>query len=124
MLEKVWKMVGIRFFEKSCRCFRQPGFCYGNGISHFDTIGSRVGAGREGPLRQRFVSGLDRRSIGEPGLQVPHTLLVTTNKGSLAGLTANSLVAGLLIGGTGAGLAWIFFLFFPSFAPVHGWLLG
>jgi len=62
--------------------------------------------------------------LGNLGLQVPHTLLVTTNKGSLAGLTANSLVAGLLIGGTGAGLAWIFFLFFPSFAPVHGWLLG
>ena len=62
--------------------------------------------------------------FGNLGFQVSHTLMVSRNKSTLAALTANSLLIGLLIGGMEAAVMAAVFILFPSLAPIHGRLLG
>ncbi len=119
-LEKLWKS---DFLRKVAAISLNRGFVMGMGFLISVVLVRALGP--EG--RGLYVSAMSVAwigiQLGNLGLHVPNTLLVARDRRSVARLTANSLVAGALIGGGGALAAGLCFILFPSWAPVQGWLL-
>ncbi len=120
----IWRWMGSDFFQKVALITTNRGLVMFLGFV-ISIILVRV-LGPEG--RGLYVTAMSTAQIGillgNLGLQVPHTLLISRNKNTLGNLTANSVVTGIVIGGGGAAVVGAFFLLFPSIPPVHGWLLG
>lgn len=118
------RLIGSDFTRKVAETFGTRLIVVGIGIAMSALIARILGPEGRGLYALATTVGAMGVQVGNLGLHASNTYHVARDRGLLAPLLANSLLLSFVLGGAGAGLAWIVFSLWPQSAPVHGLLLG
>ena len=118
------KIVGSDIVRKIMETFATRVLLIGMGLVTTVIVARILGPSGRGLYAVALTTGALGIQFCNLGLHTSNTYFAARNKAHLSTLVGNSLFVSLVIASFGAGLAWIFFLVWPRFAPLQGVLLG